>query len=724
MKFYKLTSLGPIRLGSLGSRLLCWILGTALVGLISMSFLFYKALAESAQSEIQSQLHTQTTLVQEELSQMEVYTVAISDAVKAMAQSEVTQLESYQDLVFRFYQNRPDLAMSVYFGQAPAQIVPDQVGFLPYFYPDQQDGDVLGKLLPPPHQTTRYSELFEDDNYLNQDYYKAPVAAGKGLWLEPFDWHGTTMTSFIMPFYNGQNTLLGISGTDVNVAAISEWLNQPVIHQEGHFVLISDAGNLLGYSPDASLAKKRENAANLPELQAVWQQIENQDSGLIQINQTYWAYQRLGSTGWVMLAAVPKWAVLGRVLLITLSGAVGVGGLLTAVVFGFVHRLNSRLQALVLECQQLIAADAQRMQRLHPGAVTDRPLPEPKTIESQDHPQGDELDILSRSFSQMSQQLQHSFEALEESNGQLNTALAQVKASQVQMIQSEKMSALGELVAGIAHEINNPVNFIHGNISHINRYAQELLELISTYQKHYAQPHPEIETLLEDIEFDFLSEDLAKLMTSMKVGTQRIRQIVLSLRNFSRLDEAEFKAVDLHEGLDSSLLMLQHRLKEKSRAKASDKAIEVMKDYGQLPLVDCYAGQLNQVFVNLMSNAIDALEEGGAIKANGPEDRQEDRPEEQTQLRTLWISTWAVDEEWVQIAIADNGAGMAEGVRDRIFDPFFTTKPVGKGTGLGLSISYQIITEKHHGTIWCDSTVGEGTKFVIKLPIRQPELAT
>jgi signal transduction histidine kinase len=294
----------------------------------------------------------------------------------------------------------------------------------------------------------------------------------------------------------------------------------------------------------------------------------------------------------------------------------------------------------------------------------------------------------------------------EQRSEELQQTLNQLQTAQLQLIQTEKMSSLGQLVAGVAHEINNPVNFVHGNIIHIDRYTQDLLSLVQAYQTHYPNPPQTLQAILDDVEPDFLYEDLAKLLQSMKVGTGRIQQIVLSLRNFSRLDESEFKAVDLHEGIDNTLLILQHRLK----AKPESSTIEVIKDYGQLPLVECYPGQLNQVFMNLISNAIDVLQNSIQHWTN----------DKQLQPGMIWISTRMKTEDRVQIAIADNGLGMSETVRSRIFNPFFTTKPLGKGTGLGLSISYQIVTEKHNGVIWCDSTAGEGTKFVIEIPIHQP----
>lgn len=275
---------------------------------------------------------------------------------------------------------------------------------------------------------------------------------------------------------------------------------------------------------------------------------------------------------------------------------------------------------------------------------------------------------------------------------QLTEALTTLQRTQSQLIQTEKMSSLGQLVAGVAHEINNPVNFIHGNITHLKTYTTDLLSLIDTYQRCYPNPRSEIVEQADAIDLEFLREDFPKTLSSLQVGTDRIRQIVLSLRNFSRLDQAEFKAVDIHEGIDNTLLILQHRLSSEST---------VIKEYGTLPLIECYAGQLNQVFMNLLSNAIDALEE------TNPQTPQ------------IWITTKLVEPDRAAICIRDNGSGIPENVRSRIFDPFFTTKSIGKGTGMGLAISYEIVVQKHGGALQCISELNHGTEFWIELPIRQ-----
>jgi len=295
---------------------------------------------------------------------------------------------------------------------------------------------------------------------------------------------------------------------------------------------------------------------------------------------------------------------------------------------------------------------------------------------------------------------------LSEKNTQLQQLLEELQHTQVQMVQSEKMSALGQMVAGVAHEINNPVNFIHGNLTHVQEYAHNLLGLVQLYQNHYPDPAPEIQAEAEEIDMEFIQADLPKVIDSMKLGTDRIRQIVLSLRNFSRMDEADFKAVDIHEGIDSTLLILQHRLKDK----AERPAIQVIRDYGNLPLIECYPGQINQVFMNILANAIDALEE-----ANVKRTYQELK--ENPNLIT--IRTAMIDSKWVKIAISDNGMGMPESVQKRLFDPFFTTKSVGKGTGMGLPISYQIVTEKHRGKLDCFSIPGKGTELIVQIPFQQ-----
>ncbi len=307
---------------------------------------------------------------------------------------------------------------------------------------------------------------------------------------------------------------------------------------------------------------------------------------------------------------------------------------------------------------------------------------------------------------------------LREKATQLENTLHELKETQTHLIQTEKMTSLGLLVAGIAHEINNPVSFIYGNIPHATQYAQDLLHLIKLYRQYYPHPVPEIQAETEAIDLDFLCQDMPKVMESMQMGAERIRQIVLSLRSFCRLDQAVRESVDLHQGIDNTLLLLRHRLK----AKPGHPEIQVIKEYGDLPLVECHAGQVNQVFMNILTNAIDALEEVWNKKLESRGEEESYRISLPKHLSpTIWIRTQITQENKVIIQISDNGSGMPSQVQQQIFDPFFTTKPVGQGTGLGLSISYQIIVEKHGGQLKCVSTPGVGTEFAIELPVQQSQ---
>lgn len=291
----------------------------------------------------------------------------------------------------------------------------------------------------------------------------------------------------------------------------------------------------------------------------------------------------------------------------------------------------------------------------------------------------DEIGVLATSFNQLIQRV--------------SDYTQELKQTQSQLIQTEKMSSLGQMVAGVAHEINNPVNFIGGNIDHVNQYIEELLKLVNLYQENYPNPADAIHNHIEESDLEFIIEDLPKTLSSMKMGADRIREIVVSMRNFSRSDDAKMKPADIHEGINSTLIILNHRLKQ---------GIEVIKNYGSLSLVDCYPAQLNQVFMNVIGNAIDALEE---MKKG-----------DQGYAPKIWISTEVATDNTVTVKIRDNGPGIDLDCASHIFDPFFTTKSIGKGTGLGLAISEQIVA-KHHGKIEMNSEIGKGTEFVINLPV-------
>jgi signal transduction histidine kinase len=318
-------------------------------------------------------------------------------------------------------------------------------------------------------------------------------------------------------------------------------------------------------------------------------------------------------------------------------------------------------------------------------------------------PEADYCVVLTNLLAQVSGAIEqaHLYQASRDQAITLQHTLEKLQSTQTQLIQTEKMSSLGQLVAGIAHEINNPVNFIQGNLNYVQTYSNDLLQLIHEYNRAHPAAHPAIQSMLEAIDFDFLQSDFPQVINSMKMGVSRIQEIVLSLRNFSRLDESEFKCVDLHQGLESTLLILQHRFK----VTHEHPDIKLIKQYdAALPRIECAAGLVNQVFMNLISNAIDAMESAGVTQ-----------PE-------IQICT-AMQDHGVQIRIIDNGTGIPADIQPRLFDPFFTTKPVGKGTGLGLSISYQIITEKHGGKLECRSTPGIGTEFRVWLPLNAVDRA-
>lgn len=279
-------------------------------------------------------------------------------------------------------------------------------------------------------------------------------------------------------------------------------------------------------------------------------------------------------------------------------------------------------------------------------------------------------------------------ERVQQRTAELQQTLEHLQQTQGQLIHDEKMTSLGLLVAGVAHEINNPINFISGNLNPLKEYVTDLLELIQLYQDSDMALSPELQSKQDEIDLTFIREDLPKTLSSLRLGVDRISNLVLSLRNFSRQDEADLKIVDLHEGLDSTLLILKPKLKD----------VEIIKDYGELPPVQCYAGQINQVFMNVIANAADALV---PTKSTSPQ---------------IVIRTAVVDSAHVMIQITDTGDGIPQPIQSQIFDPFFTTKPVGEGTGLGLSISHSIVVDQHHGKLICESEMGQGTTFKIMLP--------
>ncbi|GAP98523.1 circadian input kinase A [Leptolyngbya sp. NIES-2104] len=543
-------------------------------------------------------------------------------------------------------------------------------------------------------------------------WYTDAITARKPLWTRIYFWNDDKVMAISSshPVFNDRQQIIGVVGVDYLLDRINDFLKQLRPSPSASVFILERDGLLVGNSSDERTYTVENNQPK---------RIKGSESSDRLIRETtQYIIKKYGSLDRIR---EPKWiktSIRNHSTFVQVNPWRDQYGLDWLVVIAmpesdFTEQIHRNTQTTILLCAIALIITTSL------GLLTARWIArsiDRLNIASSAIAQGDlhqtvqlsqigELATLAQSFNSMVTQLRASFIALEQTNAdlesrvnerteKLSNALQSLQTAQAQMLQSEKMSSLGQMVAGIAHEINNPVTFISGNLMHADKYANDLMILLALYQKHLPDTIGEIRDYLEECDFEFVSRDLPRLLKSMQEGANRIQSIVLSLRNFSRLDEAQLKTVDLQEGLENTLLLLQHRLKHTSKRQE----IKIIKAFQNLPKIECYAGQLNQVFLNLLGNAIDALE------------NINDRP------LIIWISTEATDSSAI-VRIRDNGQGIPNTTQPKIFDPFFTTKPVGQGTGLGLSIAYQIVVGQHHGALSCTSEMGKGTEFTIDIPI-------
>lgn len=831
--FELLLILKATRLSSIGSQMLLWTTLGILSTLGIMTGIIYNVLQEQTIDEIQKTLTIEAQSLESDLRQVQEFAdgfgVSISEISRLLPPGQNSS-EYYERLILEFLKNRPTLVTGLGLNQTPFGLTSNRKYFYTYYsvLPDplKQSSNkpstvqrsretsqqrlqpielisassavsfTVQKRLSPPYfsaypdiaypavtadsSTDSAQDLANGADGASQQPLPPGVRSSQPLlpdrfknvpsnWLEPYLWNQNVIATLLQPIKNEERQTVGKTVLDIDITALSQRVDRPVIGEDGYFVVLSHEGRILGYPPDPQQATNLTSYRQLPTLEKIWTKIHRSRIGIQITPAEFLAYRPIDGTNWMIVAVVPRRRLFAPIFQTALGSSLLASLVLLCSVWFFIHRLNQRLKPMIAGCRQLV--DSSQRALLSSGITTGQSSPDrPRNSDSttgQNHaattiisghissqksseppsssviPSGsvslaqitdspstdpqktdallpasssalapstlpqdpmlglDEIDILQDAFQTMYQQLEASL-------GSLQETLSQLQETQLQVIQSEKMAAVGQMLAGVAHEINNPISFISGNVEHLNHYIQDLSKIIRGYQCYYPQPPQEFQAVLDDIDPNFLLDDLAQMVRSMRLGSERVREIVRSLRTFSRANDNDFRIADIHEGLDSTLVILNHRLK----ASSERPEIQIIRDYGDLPLVECCLGPLNQVFMNLLSNAIDAIEES---QTGWSFDRICNSP------GIIRIQTRLTEDHSIRITIADNGNGIPEHLQSQVFNSFVTSKPIGKGTGLGLSISHQVVHQTHRGQLWFESKLGQGTAFYIEIPIHQDQ---
>jgi PAS domain S-box-containing protein len=771
------TTKNPIQ-KSIGSRLFMHVLSGALVGLSGISCFFYQALENRAKEEIQGNLSTQVKSIEAQLARAEQSMLSVVATVKTMNRMGIKDPKAYEQMVFDLFEQRSPLMMALSFGQAPFQLVPDRQSYWPYFFLDQHTPDQVGHVLPIPYNNIRYADVCQvDRDCLKQEYYKLPVAAGKAIWLEPYQWSRITMTTTTAPIFDDRNKLIGVSGVDINVTALSDQIKVPESWKGGYFAVLGEKGNLLAYPPDPQKAKALATYRDVPQLRAVWERIGKDKAGLIQGEGNYWAYERIHGTNWLMLAAVPQWVVLSPVLAITVGGALGAAFVLALVVALFVRRLNHRLQRILDECNKLAQADAQRTLRLSQGAETtaSRILGQKSDVKN-----ADELEVLEHSFHHMAVQLKASFEELEH---RVEERTAYLTAIIDNLADGLLVVDLNGKIVRVNPALFNLFGFENTDLSDRNFeivFNRKVVELVEQTRK-----SPE-EIFVAEIALT--GEKTGKavataIMRNSSFADDKNQQAqcigsVLLIRDITSEKEVDQMKTDFISTVShelrtplTSVLGFAKIIKKKldevifPLVSADDKKIQRnIKQVGDnidiivsegvrltelindvLDIAKMEAGKIEWKMEPLQINEV--VER--AIAATSALFQQKDLeliPEIETGLPQIMgdrdrliqvvinlISnavkftacgsvTCRVNyaDSTITVSIIDAGIGIAQADLEKVFEKFkqvgdtLTDKP--KGTGLGLPICKQIV-EHHGGRIWVESETGKGSCFSFTLPI-------